>query len=437
MPVEAPIRGILPTPTQSAEISILQTPKRVDMVPGLGRDSVLTEETGFVLWLEARRFFDDLNFALSSGRNLAEALRFAADELEVNIRTYNLEFIKSKTVLPHKNRFDMVDGVSRMVGNNGRPLLEAISSQERRGSVLQASGTIESSLLPAPPNSFAVMMSPDGWSGYVDRYGQGHNHLNCETMIFWKDQQGVLKGLTLVTDLKQEQTAAVMKSLGVSEQALGGSSEEDRLANIVKNPALLSFPRSDITPFEYVLDKILSIRGRGDIRLLQKDGSFEIRSVEQTRADIRKFDELLIFDQKEEELIASLREFILGRIYQLGDRNTQERIAREIERTVLSLAGEHLRKNPTIWKVQNPFPQDLDNFGSAIAFLQSRAGCPTGGSSVARTLGGVSLGSGTLTLESDNYGSLEFYCPKCKAINRRPKGQMIPNCQYCGKDVRC
>lgn len=418
----------------SAEIPTSQ--RFVEPFPGLGRDSVLTEETGFVLRLEMKRFFGDLNFALSSGRKLAEALKFAVDELEVNIRTYNLEFIKSKTVLPHQNRFDVVDGVLRMVGNNGRPLLDAISSKERRGLVLQASRTIESYLLAAPPNSFAVMMSPDGWSGYADRNGQGHNHLNCETLIFWKNQQGILRGLTLVTDLKQDQTVKVMSSLGVSEQVLGGS-EEDRLANIVKNPALLSFPRSDITPFEYVLDKILAVRGRGQIRLLQKDGAVEIRSVEQTRADIKRFDELLLFDQKEEELIASLREFILGRIYQLGEKDIQDRIVREIERTVLSLAGEHLRKNPTVWKVQHSFPQGLDNFGPEIAFLQSRAGCPTGGSSVARTLGGSSLGAGVLTLESDQYGSLEFECPKCNKTNRRPKGQLIPHCQHCEKDVRC
>lgn len=383
--------------TYSAEIPTLQTPKRVDMVVGLGRDSVLTEETGFVLSLEVKRFYDDLNFALVSGKNLVEAVHFTIDELEVNIRAYNVEFIKSKTIIPHSNRFDVIDGVQRMVGNNGRPVVDAISPQERKGSVFQASGMIESSLLAAVPNSFAVMMSPDGWSGYVDKYGQGHNHLNAETMIFWKDQNGILKGLTLVTDLNQAQSAAVMRSLGVSEQVLGGEREEDRLVNIIRNPALL---RSDTNPFEYVLDKILAARGRGQIRLLQKDGSVEIRSIEQTREDIKRIDELLLFGQKEEEYISKLKEFITGRIYQLGERNVQEAVAKEIERTVLSLAGEHLRENITTWKgcsdiykvrvVQNPFPQDLDNFGLEIAFLQSRGGCPTG---VAGALGGVSLGT--------------------------------------------
>lgn len=419
MPAIQELGRYQPTQIQSAEISTLQTSKRVDMYPGLGRDSVLTEETGFPLWKEMNRLFDDLNFALSSGMNLTEALRLTTDELVVNIRTYTVEFIKSKTVLPHKNRFDIVDGVPRMVGNNGRPVVDAVSPQERRGSVLQASSKIESLLLCAAPNSFAVMMSPDGWSGYVDRSGQSHNHLNAETMIFWKDQQGDLQGLTLVTDLRQDQAAAVMRSLGVSEQALGGISEEDRLANIVRNPALL---RSDTNPFEYVLDKILAVRGRENFRLLQKEGPPEIRSIEQTKEDLRRLDELLLFDQKEEELISNLREFIMGRIYQLGDRNIQERISREIERTVLRLAGEHLRKNTTTWQgffgmdetrvIQYPLPQDIDDFRMEIAFLRSRAGCPTGGGS-GRGLRGISLGSAATGSSGGSREVREGVCSEC------------------------
>lgn len=422
-----------PSPIQLAEIPTLQTPKRVDMIPGLGRESNLNEETGFVLWLEVKRFFDDLNFALVSGKNLVEALNFATNELEVNIRTYTIEFIKSKTVIPHKNRLDMVDGVQRMVGNNGRPVVDAVSPQERRGSVLQASRMIESFLLAAAPNSFAVMMSPAGWSGYVDRYGQGQNHLSAETMIFWKDQNGILQGLTLVTDLDQVQSVAVMRSLGVSEQVLGGDSEEDRSVNIVRNPALL---RPDTNPFEGVLDKIVAVRGKGDVRLLQKDGSVEIRSIKQTMENIRRFDELLLFDQKEEEYIFNLREFIMGRIYQLDAESTQLRIAKEIENTVLRLAREHLRKNNTSWKgrqhdygarvIQDSPTQHNDNFRSEIAFLQSRGGCPAGGSSIIRSLGGISLGSSVGSGSSAERGSgmcaecgksnmdNHYHCPDCK-----------------------
>lgn len=46
----------------------------------------------------------------------------------------------------------------------------------------------------------------------------------------------------------------------------------------------------------------------------------------------------------------------------------------------------------------------------------------------------------TITLAfgyQDEYGSLQFACPKCGAINTRPFGHLISNCQLCGGDVRC
>jgi len=39
----------------------------------------------------------------------------------------------------------------------------------------------------------------------------------------------------------------------------------------------------------------------------------------------------------------------------------------------------------------------------------------------------------------DKYGSLQFDCPhaECGKTNHRPYGQLLTNCQHCGKDVRC
>lgn len=37
----------------------------------------------------------------------------------------------------------------------------------------------------------------------------------------------------------------------------------------------------------------------------------------------------------------------------------------------------------------------------------------------------------------DQYGPLDFKCPSCDAINTRPVGQLLSNCQFCGADVRC
>jgi hypothetical protein len=43
----------------------------------------------------------------------------------------------------------------------------------------------------------------------------------------------------------------------------------------------------------------------------------------------------------------------------------------------------------------------------------------------------------TIEEEHDKYGSRQFACPSCKAINTRPHNELIPNCLFCGADVRC
>lgn len=423
-------------------------------LPEVAPDLVINpdlKEAGYDVLMEMRRLIKDVNTNLKQGKVLLEAVGIAAGELEVNLRTYDLEIIKSKPVLPHLNRFGEKNGRLRMVGNNGEPVVNAITAQERAGSVLEASKKIEDFLLSAENNSFAVLMNPAGWNGFVDEHGQeAEPHLNAETMVFWKDRNGVLKGLTLVTDLVEEQAQQTMVSLGVSEKEMSGDNEKERLANIVKNPALISFPRFD--PFEYVLDRILAVRGRSDIKLRQRDGSVEIRSVEEVRGDVRRFDALLQFSLEEERLIAGPRQYMLEEIQRLGERVVQQSIVDKIEKAILMLTRKHLNtiNGTAVYKpevkaglieISDTFIRRDDDFSPEIMFLKTRAGCPPKSvSSVA--LRGISLGSDISTgggsfAEGDQYGSLEFECPKCKRTNRRPHGRLIPNCQYCSADVRC
>lgn len=81
---------------------------------------------------------------------------------------------------------------------------------------------------------------------------------------------------------------------------------------------------------------------------------------------------------------------------------------------------------------------------AVMKMLGEKAGsCPLkpGSNTAFQTIAGSALTmniSGDF-IESDQYGSLEFECPNplCKKINRRPKGELIPNCQHCKADVRC
>lgn len=400
----------------------------VELYPGL-RVNHRLEKARFSTRMEMRRFISDINTYLSQGESLDEAVALSTRVFEDHIKSYDAEIIQQNPVLLHLNRFGMWNGEIRMLGNNGRPAVEGVSGMERGGAVRRSSMKIEDFLLAAANSSFIVLMSPQGASGYLDENGQDIPHLNTQTMVFWKDQKGYLKGITLVTDLTVEQSEKVMEILGAPTNFFSRTGfDRDRVANIVENLAAPSLPQSYKNPFEYVFDKIIAVRGTEAIRLKQKKG-VELRSVEDVRAEIVRYKNLLSFGLPE------FREFILKNPDTVRDFSFQQAIAEKAEETILLLADEYLDKaNPPVMEDNRNYQQVMPEgyFARALAFLETRGGCPTGS---AGALGGGSLGSeGTLTLEADDFGSLEFFCPKCKGKNRRPRGGFVENCQKCGTD---
>lgn len=414
-----------------APIASLKPQKTVELMHFIDNNAIPKWDMG----LEMNRFINDINRFLADGMVLNEAVGRSAQGLEINIRAFALEIIKSRPVLPHLNKFGLKEGALRILGNNGQPVVDGISAQERKGAVLDASVFIDNLLPFAPNNTFAVLMSPEGWTGFVDEYGNEVTpHLNSQTLIFWKDQKGQLQGLTLHNDLRRDQAKRVMVNLGVLDGSSEAQTEEEMLVNIVRNPAFLSLPQAYKNPFEYVLDKILEVRGNNDIRLLQQDGSVEIRPVAQIRADIAKFDQLLQGSLREEELITQLRIFILNQAEKIGEASIQRQIADKIRQTILSLTREYLKEtNQMNWyqpqtqaKIYRGWDIAVgisDNFSPEIAYLKTRAGCPVSTVGSLRSLTGISLGSIGISMGG---GSLfkkgEWHCN---------------NCPVCGEFINC
>ena len=435
----------------------------IEMAPNLSY-RLLPEDVGFDVQKEMIRLLADTNRSIAEGKSLDEAVGLSAKTLEVNLRNHQGEIIQQRPVLPHSNRFGMQNGALRMVAENGQVVVDAITTEERLGSVKEASIAIEDFLLTADNSSYAVLMNPAGLNGYKGKNGERLSHLNAQVMIFSKDDTGDLKGLTIVVDLLEAQAREIMVRLGVSRDLLAGGGEMERLANIVRNPALLVFPRSDISPAEHVLDEILSIRGSQAFRLLQRGAKPEIRSTEEVRTDIREVDQLFRVSQEEDRYVRQPGQLVLAEKEKLGEVAIQQEIVCKIEETILLLTREHLKKTGFIDKtviyqavrgieprvIRNPF-LERDNFDREIAYLKTRAGCPPGRSLSGRGfLAGINLGSaisvgGSLSIATggfsveDDHGSLEFPCPHsgCQKINKRPYGKLIENCQHCGKSVRC
>ena len=433
----------IPTPESS----------KVQIMPGLGRDEQL-DKVGFNIPSEGVRLIRDYNRYLDEGKSVSEAWADTVSELELEVRSFVVEYIQTGTVLPHKHRIGVYQGRERMIGSNGIPVVEGIIESERKRAVLKSSEDVEETMIKKVQGSVSVVNSPVGPTGLMTQDGKPITYFDNQTMVFWINERGNLNGLTLATDLTEAQSRQLSIDLGVDKDKLIGNTQLDRVSNIVGNPAQLSFPSSAINPTEYVLDKILAIRGATPFRLVQADGSVEYRSVEQTTENIRQASGLLSFNKEIEGYLENLRSFALSREDQLGDFKIQKEIMKKIRETILKVTLNYLKENkpemflnkvntanfddsPYIVFTNSPSEEEI---AIAMAFLQTRGGCAGGGS---RSRGWnfgqrVINGSESLNLAGeDEYGSLEFPCPKCNRVNIRPRGQLIKNCQHCKADTSC
>lgn len=459
-------RDYLPHSVQSAEIQGLQTPEnsinRHSLVEFAGnvQTSRDLQKAGWDSEKEIKRFIGDINLGLINGLTLPRAVAFSTRILADHIRFYDAEFIKQEPVLPHRSYFGFWQGEKRWLGNNGRPVVDSVDGHERMGAVKRTAKKTEEDLLKAENNSFVVSMSAKGPSGYLDENGCDVPHLNTYILVDYKDENGNLKGITLVTDLTIDQAEKVMADLGAPANIFAKrGTEMQRVANILENPAMPSLPETYHNPFEFVFDRVLAVRGESDIRLRQKDGSIEVRPVAEIRQKIASFETLLDLNATKDRLIKEIQDLILANYQQVENPSFQQEIIDRAEETVLLFARYHRKHHQDNNKFVSHsviLPQHTDqylrddreivrssdrrnireDFRQEIAFLQTRAGCP---SSVKSASGKVSVVGGVSVFgESDSMGSLYFACPVCGAVNKRPYEGYVNNCQSCGTDkVAC
>lgn len=413
---------------------------------------------GFDTLAEMKRFVMDINVGVSLGKSLPKAVEDSLEVFESHIGAYNREFIEQNPLLPHLNRIGIWQGEERMLGNNGRPVLDAVSDEERMGSVWRVSQKIEQFILGAENNSVIVLMSSQGESGYLDEDGCDIPHLNSQTMVFWKNGKGQLKGVTLITDLTVDQAEKVMEILGAPANFLSKKGTEmQRVINILENPAMFSYVQSLKNPFEYVFDQILEVRGNNDIELKQKNGRPETRPVSKIKRDLAKFDTILSLS-----LIKSrFRQYVLENAENINDQTVQQMIVNLSEEAIVSLGMDYLKKHSQTIKfsqgssnvsyMQNNYSAlDYDRrFAIAVTFLESRAGCPSKVGSGLRALSGISSGSSGLAVLEGKGGKCDkctrsadghYHCPSCNAPyedeSDRSPGNYTPSCG-CGYVFGC
>lgn len=460
MPVLELEREYLSSPSQSAGIKPLQTPDNVIFfnhhrlieLTGNLEVSLDLQKAGWDSAAEIKRFIGDVNLGLIKGLTPEQAVVFSTQILTDHIRFYDAEFIKQEPVLPHRNYFGFWQSEKRLLGNNSRPVIDSVDAYERMGSVKRAAKKVEDYLLEAENNSFVVSMSAKGPSGYLDENGSDVPYLNTYILVDWKDENGNLKGITLVTDLTIDQAEKVMADLGAPANFLAKKGTQmQRVVNILENPAMPSLPEAYHNPLEFVFDAVLAVRGEGDIYLQQKNGKVEIRPVVQVRQKIATYESLLDLNTTTDRLVKEIQDFVLANYQQVGDPSFQQKIIDMAQETVLLFTKyyrKHHQSNLSICSFDRYAKDDREIiriqrredireiYRQEIALLQTRAGCPN----AVKRAAGRSAGVGGVLIfgESDSMGSLYFACPVCGAVNKRPWEGYVDSCQSCGsKEVAC
>lgn len=403
----------------------------VEIVPGLGENSQL-KDTGFNISLEMNRFFAGYNGYLERGEMPEQALLLSWYEQEANIRTFTREYIEAGLVLPGL----VATSRGRLVNSyDNEPIVDKITKQERFGKVWEGSKKVEDFFSLELPNSMAVIISPDGWTGLRDLQGREIKYQDCQVLVFWKDEQGQLRQITLVTDLTKRQSVELACKIGAYLNLPEDVGEEQLVSEVVGTPVLLASLEGKLADPMLVVERLLEVRGRERFKFIQ-DGEIEYRRVEEMVQDVNRWQELLRFNEAAEELINRLKHKILSFKERLQSFDVQKEIASSLEQTILSITRSVLREKKAEDKVSTKqgvyFYQDREEgYADELAYLKSRAGCAGGGQSVLRGFGNFSFGSkpvfGGTVLVSRPSSEASSFCHKCG------DELCLPKCVKCGE----
>lgn len=395
-------------------------PTEIKIIPGLGKD--LNDLPGLNVGREIEGFLGRYNKAREKGRDHLEAIQLSINELEVNLRTWTREYPQGATVLPMLISQSQENGRRFIVNSyDGIRIIEKTTSIERNGVTLKASERMEEFFDKEDGNGIGVINSVDGWTGFLNEDGSDFEYLDHQLLVFER-RNGVLRGLTLVSDLNLEQARQLAINLGVSSELLGGKDDHQEIENIVKNPAFLKKGSARFKTIRDIAQELLVARGgRHDFSFKLPDGSLKYVPVSEMLEDIERFEngeDLLKFSPEVEEIINGLKELILKYSARLGSPILQRLIAQEIRGAALKITRALRTPQPQFnlvgslefiprgYDTKLNYPQE-DNFEAELYFLQNKTmGCA----------GGVSLES---SFEIVSYQPLSWTGSRRRGRGRR------------------
>lgn len=271
--------------------------------------------TGFSVLKQIHNFITVYQRVIQEGHSFAQALGEALNNVTEDIAHFKWEYIKRQGVLANPVGFAEVDGQERLVGTRygKRPLLEAISKDERRGSVYDAVENVEQALLGAEVGTTAVIANPKGATGIRADNGKWITYEESQTCVFQVTENG-LTSYTFITTTEEEENKQLMIKLGVGEDAYTGSwGELDQVSRIVSHPAILSPDHKYASP-----EKVLNLLEEVMKRPLAN--SIRNKTFAQMRQELSQGSGLLVVDG----VCQSLTERLINNVHNLSPQLVRE-----------------------------------------------------------------------------------------------------------------
>lgn len=360
------------------------------------------------------------------------------EETTADIRGFTIEYLAEKLVFPIYYKLEDRDGKSRMVNTlhgGGKLLVDTISAKERHGVVKETiAEKIEPFLTQAADGSVAVMVSPAGWSGFIDESsGEPIVYPDSQTYI-WQKRGNDIVGFTVRTDFTpSEHRRFVQKISGVE------LSENSPIEHYISNVGL--FPSSSHVEIESVVGMMEEVR--------VANTPYKERLWDEVYSDIRKGDQLWHYSERSEDLIAEFRNYALEG--ELTVDQLQEALAATLlrisklvitdsETQLITVSESNLRVYPEEffdgnyqdYVIRSAIKAEM-SYGNILKAVQEIPGCAGGGIKSGSPIWGMSgLGARRGIVESKVLATNEFRCPACQAVNDVPSDGPRKNCTTCG-----
>lgn len=389
---EIPIQTQLIHEVQDAQLE----PLRIGEVPWY-----FLSGTGFFVKDQVDVLINGLKKRINTGEKFDSALTSELVKVRVDIEAFEDEYLKQLSGLKWNIGWRDPLGERRIIAKDyNDSLLESITGKSEREGVVhdlwfsgnQSIPGVEKWLQTAPKNSFAVIVSPDGWSGLFTPDGKPIRYSETQVYVVKVKGESDLEAYTFRYEANILQNEELQKKLGITVS--NDLDQKERIKQVLRNVAFFNGdrPNNDVRDIGDVINKMEEAKGSSI--------AFAGKTFDEMREFLRNPQNFLHRHNKTPELIQQFEDFVKWEFSQgRQEHDTVKNIQIGLALTILKLNRVYREQEKNNSKVNRSinisyssnyndnqkFTRHEDigiipvSYRSEVADLQKRGGCAGGG----------------------------------------------------------